>query len=60
MIYIKDCQGNIVGNHKGYKTFKGAQYALKRYFESLLWQRFYAVVASGKVDANLVYSIGNI
>lgn len=56
--YIRDCQGNIVGNSKGYATMKGANYALKRYLEQKLWQRFYEVVDSGKIDSNLVYSIG--
>lgn len=58
MYFIRDCQGNIVGNHKGYKTMKSAHYALKRYLETKLWNRFYDVIDSGKVSSNLVYSIG--
>ena len=58
MFYIRDCQGNIVGNHKGYKTMKGANYALKRYFYRQLWLRFYDIFDSGKISSNLVYSIG--
>ena len=59
MIFIRDCQGNIVGNPKGYKTYKGAHYALKRYFEQKLWLRFYELVDSGKIDTNMVYSLGD-
>ena len=57
MYFIYDCQNNIVGNHKGYTTMKGANYALKRYFKRKLWERFYSVVDSGKVDSHCVWSI---
>lgn len=62
MFYIFDCNDNIVGNPRGYKTHKGAQTqcnldrAKPTKTMALLWDRFYA---RAQVDATKtrIYSI---
>jgi hypothetical protein len=60
MYFIFDCNGDIVGNPKGYKTHKGAQSQCKLNGQSkvmrLLWNRFFerAQIDSTKAP---IYSI---
>lgn len=59
MFFIFDCNGEIVGNRKGYKTHKGAQTQCENKqskISRLLWERFHtrAQTLQGK---SLIYSI---
>ena len=47
--YIYDCNGQIVGNPKGYATMRGACRAEKNKTR-ILWDRFYAKRDSGSTD----------
>jgi hypothetical protein len=41
--YLRDCNGEIVGNKNGYKTFKGANTQVnnpKMKINRILWERF--------------------
>ena len=54
MFYIKNCNGEIVGNVKGYRTIKGAsRWAKTRSMQNLLWDTFY----KKETDSNLVWEI---
>lgn len=54
MFYIKNCNGEIVGNVKGYKTLRGAsRWAKTRIMQNLLWDTFY----KKETDSNLVWEI---
>lgn len=53
--YIRDCNGQIIGNPKGYATFRGASQQEKR-LSGVIWARFYAKQATGSTD-NHVSSI---
>ena len=61
MFYIRNCNGAIVGNAKGYRTHKGAQHqaetrTCKAYAQ--IWCAFYANEAENKkAGNNLIYSI---
>jgi hypothetical protein len=62
MFFIFDCNGEIVGNPKGYKTHKGAQAQcnLDRMNETkimkLLWDRFHAKAQMTDIKTR-IYSI---
>jgi hypothetical protein len=54
MFYIKNCNGDIVGNVKGYRTMRGAsRWAKTRTMQNLLWDTFY----KKETDSNLVWEI---
>lgn len=62
MYFIFDCNGQIVGNPKGYKTHKGAQtqcnlkYDKQTKIMALLWDRFHAEANMGNKKTR-IYSI---
>lgn len=62
MFFIFDCDGNIVGNPKGYKTHRGAQRQCNlesskpTKIMSLLWDRFH-YSEQKSTDRRLIYSI---
>lgn len=62
MYFIFDCNGDIVGNFKGYRTHKGAQtqcnlkYDKQTKIMALLWDRFYAQANMGTKKTR-IYSI---
>lgn len=61
MFYIRNCNGDIVGNPNGYRTHKGAQRQAemrtsKAYAQ--IWHDFYASETSeNKKENRLIYSI---
>lgn len=44
MYFIYDCNNSVIGNPKGYRTFRGAnnQTDGKTKIRNLIWTRFYA------------------
>ena len=54
--FIRDCIGNVAGNHKGYNSMRGANIGLSR-IKYKLWDRFDQLKANGTIQDNLVYSI---
>ncbi len=54
--FIFDCQNNIVANHKGYESMKGAKIALAR-IQYKLWDRYDELKKAGVVKGNLVHAI---
>lgn len=52
--FILNCNGDIVGNKKGYATIKGAsRWAKCRKMQALLWDTFY----KNETNSNLVWEI---
>lgn len=58
MFFIYDCNDNIIGNPKGYRTVRGASHqANTRALQNLIWSRFEATKVNGVAPNNLVWSI---
>ena len=47
--FVYDCNRNIVGNPKGYKTFRGAAWVEKRH-KGALWNAYFAYRDNGGTD----------
>ena len=54
MYFIYDCNDNVIGNPKGYRTFRGAERQQNFNLRTLIWEAFYS--RSNKAD-NQVSSI---
>lgn len=54
--FIFDCQNNIVGNHKGYPTMRGANIGLSK-IKFKLWARYDELKAAGAIKHNMIYNI---
>ena len=50
--YIRDCNGQIIGNPRGYRTFRGASQQEKR-LAPLIWARYWQKRDSGSTDNHL-------
>lgn len=61
MFYIRNCNGQIIGNPKGYPTHKGAQHQAESKTSAVharIWADFYAHEEGNKAKGNnLIYSI---
>jgi hypothetical protein len=58
--YIFDCNNNVAGNLKGYRTFKGATQQAsspKSKLNKYLWFMFYSAKEHGFLQSNTVYTI---
>lgn len=57
-VYVYDCNGNIVGNKKGYKSVKSAQRVIncRKTLYNTLWQAYNDKMP--KSNFNIIYSIG--
>jgi hypothetical protein len=40
MYFIYDCNGSIIGNPKGYRTFRGAERQQNTRLKAIIWDRF--------------------
>ena len=54
MYFIYDCNGSVIGNSKGYRTFRGAERQQNFNLRSIIWNTFDARVNK---DDNLLSSI---
>ena len=60
MFFIRNCNGAIVGNRKGYRTHKGAQSQCEKQgnLRSLIYSAYFQKPLTGNAQAaSLVYSI---
>ena len=60
MYFIYDCNGNIVGNPKGYRTYNGAerqQNSKKSIANKAIWNAYYLKASNPTNSDNLVCSI---
>jgi hypothetical protein len=60
MYFIRDCNGQIVGNAKGYRTFRGANAQVNNRgskIKNLLWARYTKKEHSNPLNRPLVFSI---
>jgi hypothetical protein len=60
MYFIRDCNGQIVGNAKGYRTFRGASAQVNNRgskIKNLVWARYTKKEHSSPLDRPLVFSI---
>lgn len=60
MFFIRDCNGAIVGNSKGYRTHKGAQAQCEKQgkIRSLIYTAYFQKPLTGNAQAaTLLYSI---
>jgi hypothetical protein len=60
MFFIRNCNGHVVGNPKGYKTHKGAQAQCEKQgkIRSLIYTAYFQKPLTGNAqEASLLYSI---
>lgn len=59
MFFIFDCNGDIVGNKKGYATHKGAQMQCEKKgkIKTTIWTTYALKPQNNKNETALVYSI---
>lgn len=53
MFFIYDCNDNVIGNPKGYRTMRGAKqqvYSSRTKIHRQIWDAYYAKKATGSDD----------